>query len=639
MPEKLVAKSLTPDNAALIAERLRKGRVAGVLVSDAISIQRDERFVLVEDRNGAGQFAHGLVTLSDGVPFADPSQLTSLADKVGEQSVKKARDDGEPVTFHSVYAVEMFPEARPLKGDDGVKKALVRDIVTPDAEYLGKRLADGETAGILSTDADLHIDAPPDGPITWDPSVCLAYPTPEKDWPTESVASVHLPTVPLRLSSGKAAVESLGDAIGPKQRAEFATVDGSVYFYELMLKWYHGDREEKYPKNGASPFLRPATEEDIAKAVWSAAYINDLPDTAFLLIESGGEKDEDGKTKPRSLRHLPVYDADGALDEPHLRAALSRLNQTKTADGKTLPAATQRKIRDKARRLLDSLKKSALPKVLTKSAVADGWMPDEGSGLPASLEATVPESLRYWDMPEEVRKDVRDLLVDTGWLNSDNVVEYQGELVRTVNVTKRHVYLGNGSDFDPLDMLAKSEVDSDKALETSNGESEDAHALSNAHNPTDRTSEPVSVDAAHSDGSEWITKAEADKEWGYVLGEVLFANDGKDGNPVAPDAHNDVLSEDQLQKTAHEYAADFRQLGIMHKGKPVGPSVARFADSLVLPKGWSLKTEKGYTMDKPTWLLGAYVKRSSQMWKDIESGKLNAWSIDGRGQRVPEQVK
>lgn len=56
-------------------------------------------------------------------------------------------------------------------------------------------------------------------------------------------------------------------------------------------------------------------------AVWTGAFINDLPDTAFALVEAGGEKDEDGRTTPRSLRHLPHHGTDG-LDLPHLRNAL-----------------------------------------------------------------------------------------------------------------------------------------------------------------------------------------------------------------------------------------------------------------------------------------------------------------------------
>lgn len=50
----------------------------------------------------------------------------------------------------------------------------------------------------------------------------------------------------------------------------------------------------------------------MSKAVWSAAYINDLPDSAFACIDSSG-------------RHYPHHDASGSLDLPHLRAALSRV--------------------------------------------------------------------------------------------------------------------------------------------------------------------------------------------------------------------------------------------------------------------------------------------------------------------------
>ena len=64
------------------------------------------------------------------------------------------------------------------------------------------------------------------------------------------------------------------------------------------------------------------------KATWTAAYVNNLPDSAFAVVLPGGEKDEDGKTTPRSLRKLPHHNADGAVDLPHLRNALSREPQT-----------------------------------------------------------------------------------------------------------------------------------------------------------------------------------------------------------------------------------------------------------------------------------------------------------------------
>jgi hypothetical protein len=66
----------------------------------------------------------------------------------------------------------------------------------------------------------------------------------------------------------------------------------------------------------------------IQEAEWDTEYINNLPDDAFAYIESGGRKDEQDKTVPRSLRHLPYKNAEGNLDADHVRNALARLDQT-----------------------------------------------------------------------------------------------------------------------------------------------------------------------------------------------------------------------------------------------------------------------------------------------------------------------
>jgi phage I-like protein len=68
--------------------------------------------------------------------------------------------------------------------------------------------------------------------------------------------------------------------------------------------------------------------EELKGKEWSTSYINDLPDSSFAFIESGGEKDAEGKTTPRSLRHFPYKDADGKIDLPHLRNALARAPQS-----------------------------------------------------------------------------------------------------------------------------------------------------------------------------------------------------------------------------------------------------------------------------------------------------------------------
>jgi len=71
---------------------------------------------------------------------------------------------------------------------------------------------------------------------------------------------------------------------------------------------------------------------DSMDAEWTTEYINDLPDSAFAFIEPGGEKDADGKTVPRTKRHLPFRNAQGEIDHDHLVNALARLPQSSLSD-------------------------------------------------------------------------------------------------------------------------------------------------------------------------------------------------------------------------------------------------------------------------------------------------------------------
>ena len=82
-------------------------------------------------------------------------------------------------------------------------------------------------------------------------------------------------------------------------------------------------------------------------AVWSTAEVNLLPDSSFLLVDDGGTKDGEGKTTPRSLRHLPYRDKDGKVDLAHLRNALARIPQMKTDE------ATKKRLTEHARQLLE----------------------------------------------------------------------------------------------------------------------------------------------------------------------------------------------------------------------------------------------------------------------------------------------
>lgn len=83
------------------------------------------------------------------------------------------------------------------------------------------------------------------------------------------------------------------------------------------------------------------------KAEWSTATVNDLPDANFLFIEDGGQKDDEGKTVPRSKRHFPYKDKDGSVDAAHLRDAIGRIPQSNA------PGLDKARLQARARVLLE----------------------------------------------------------------------------------------------------------------------------------------------------------------------------------------------------------------------------------------------------------------------------------------------
>jgi hypothetical protein len=84
----------------------------------------------------------------------------------------------------------------------------------------------------------------------------------------------------------------------------------------------------------------PEALDAVDKRKMRRAEINDLPDREFAYIEPGGDKDDQGKTTPRSLRHFPIHDA------AHIRNALARLARTTPA----IRAKARPKIEAAARR-------------------------------------------------------------------------------------------------------------------------------------------------------------------------------------------------------------------------------------------------------------------------------------------------
>ena len=159
-------------------------------------------------------------------------------------------------------------------------------------------------------------------------------------------------------------------------------------------------------------------------AEWTRAFINELPDSSFLYIAPGGEKDEFDKTVPRSLRKFPYKDSTGKVDLPHLRNAIQRIPQS---DAPGLTPEKMRSIQEKARQILDAQK---------AEAAEDGDYGDEAPGDDESPEGPEMEGSR----PEEDRPAPPAF---SEWCAPVSLADGQG---RWVELVRSGSHFGRGSD-------------------------------------------------------------------------------------------------------------------------------------------------------------------------------------------------
>lgn len=297
---------------------------------------------------------------------------------------------------------------------------------------------------------------------------------------------------------------------------------------------------------------------DLEKAKWSRSYINDLPDSAFLVIDSGGSKDGDGKTTPRSLRHFPVRDDSGKLDLPHLRNALSRIPQSK------LPQNVKDKAKAKAQRLLEQSTEKAA-----------------GDAIDKARRMVKPKPMYKEDLGTS---DLKAGGMQVGNQTSKKKPKEPKTIVNGIQQT--------GSQN--LSIIVASRKSEDP--------------------PTSGQSD-VSFNIA------LLAKTDSPGEEQYVLGVVL--------EPEVEDAQHDIYDEQTIRKTAHDFMANYQEIGLQHEGS-VDDRV-KILESYIAPCDFEMN---GQTIKKGTWMLGARVVDDA-LWQDVKSGALTGWSIGGSAIRTP----
>ena len=114
-----------------------------------------------------------------------------------------------------------------------------------------------------------------------------------------------------------------------------------------------------------------------------------------------------------------------------------------------------------------------------------------------------------------------------------------------------------------------------------------------------------------------------DDEKRIVTGIVL--------EPDVVDLQGDIITEDEIEKSAAFFLQKSRTIGFRHRKK----AKANLVGSMVMPAAFTLKGPNGkQKVRKGTWLISVHVPDDKE-WSDIKKKDINAFSVGGFGSREP----
>ncbi|MGP2423653.1 XkdF-like putative serine protease domain-containing protein [Bacillus sp. FH] len=115
-----------------------------------------------------------------------------------------------------------------------------------------------------------------------------------------------------------------------------------------------------------------------------------------------------------------------------------------------------------------------------------------------------------------------------------------------------------------------------------------------------------------------IIKGE-DEEQKLVYGIVYSPGSAEDKS--THDAHGDFMTAEDIEKSAHNFIAKYRNIDAQHD---FNAGAGEVVESYVAPVDMEIN---GETITKGTWVL--VTKATDEIWKDIKDGKMTGYSLAG----------
>lgn len=119
--------------------------------------------------------------------------------------------------------------------------------------------------------------------------------------------------------------------------------------------------------------------------------------------------------------------------------------------------------------------------------------------------------------------------------------------------------------------------------------------------------------------------SKADTSGRYVRG---WASVVTTGGVAVTDHQGDIIAIDDIRKAAHKFISDARIAKAMHAGQPVGEVV----ESVIIDDDFAKAV--GMSDERRGWWIGMEI-HDPAIRDNVRKGKLKAFSIGGRGRRVP----
>lgn len=119
----------------------------------------------------------------------------------------------------------------------------------------------------------------------------------------------------------------------------------------------------------------------------------------------------------------------------------------------------------------------------------------------------------------------------------------------------------------------------------------------------------------------------ADRQQVFGWASLISKNENGVQVPIA-DTQGDVISADELEKTAYSFVLNCRDAGEMHVRKGVGKLIESVVLTVEKAKAMGIELPGGVEGWWTGWLV-----TDDTVWKRVKSGELRSLSIHGKGIR------